>query len=115
MEETKYSEGVTLLNRNGLILLLIPALESSYVTHCLPLGFATLLLWHSLEEALLHSKEMVRDAVSSFMKGHFPFSNGTAVRSTQERKCSLLKAAVGQEEQEACRHCIIPKRQQLIW
>lgn len=34
-----------------LILLLIPALESSYLTHCLMLGFATLLLWHSQEEA----------------------------------------------------------------
>lgn len=35
----------------GLITLLIPALESSYLTHCLPLGFAALLLRHSLEEA----------------------------------------------------------------
>lgn len=88
----------------GLILLLFPALESSYLIQCLPLGFATLLLWHSWEEM-----------VSFFIKGQLPFSNGTAARSTQERRGSLLKAAVVLEGQEACCHGITPKGQQLIW
>lgn len=52
----------------GLILLLILALESSYLAQCLPLGFATLLLWHSWEEA---AAALARKWLASLLKDNF--------------------------------------------